>query len=462
MKTVADPVPISPRYRLLLIAVLGAVCTIGPFSTDLYLPALPTVAGDLDASPRTIGLTITMFIVGMGIGQLVAGPLSDAFGRKRPLVAGLSVFTAAALVSAVTPSAGLLVAVRTVGGLAGAFGIAIANAIVTDHYRGRDAARFLSRLALVSGLAPIVAPLIGGQLLRFTSWRGVFFILTGIGVLMVASVVFGLRESLPREQRRPASLPGTVRVMGGLSRDRLFMGFAVSGALTSAAFFTYITASSFVFQDIYGASPVMFSLLFACNAVGYLVASQLNHLLLRWWSPRALLGAGLVVGCVAGIGVLVAAASAGLGMAALAVPLFFMVAGLGLVYPNSTALALSLHPQVAGSASAYFGTLRIGLGAAVTPLAAVSVSLGALPMGLVIAACGIAALGVFGLVLRGGEGVMAASPAPSGEAATGGPTPEAAAGAPVLEGAATGAVSAEVAADEVAVAEAAASDVYVG
>src|SRR5450756_2197068 len=199
---------LSRPRRIVLIVVLGSVCTIGPFSTDLYLPALPTVATDLAASSSSIALTVTTFLVGLALGQLLAGPLSDTYGRRLPLLVGLPVFTVASLVCALTPSAGVLVALRLVQGLAGASGMAIANAVVTDYSRGRHAARLLSRLALVSGLAPIIAPLVGAQLLRVTSWRGIFVVLTGLGIVLFSAVALGLRESLPREKRQAGGRRG--------------------------------------------------------------------------------------------------------------------------------------------------------------------------------------------------------------------------------------------------------------
>jgi len=383
---------------MILVAVLGSVCTIGPFSTDLYLPALPTVAADLGASSSSIALTVTTFLLGLALGQLLAGPLSDTYGRRRPLLVGLIVFTAASLVCALTPSAGVLVVVRLVQGLAGASGIVIANAVVTDYSRGRQAARLLSRLALVSGLAPIVAPLVGAQLLRVTSWRGIFVLLTGLGILLFAAVALGLRESLPREQRQARGATQTLRTMGMLSRDLRFMGLASTSALACVAFFAYLAASSFVYQDLYGASPVLFSLLFATNAIGMLTVSQLNHRLLGRFSPRQVLGTGLVIGSISGLAVLIVTLVGGLGIVALAIPLFILVASQGFIFPDSTALALSLHPEVAGSASAYFGTFRLGLGALATPLVGIGGAVSGLPMAIVIAVSSAAALAVFAAV----------------------------------------------------------------
>ena len=398
METTSHLSRLSRPRRIVLIVVLGSVCTIGPFSTDLYLPALPTVATDLAASSSSIALTVTTFLVGLALGQLLAGPLSDSYGRRLPLLVGLTVFTVASLVCALTPSAGVLVVVRLVQGLAGASGMAIANAVVTDYSRGRQAARLLSRLALVSGLAPIIAPLVGAQLLRVTSWRGIFVVLTGLGIVLFSAVALGLRESLPREKRQAGGATRTLRTMGMLSRDLRFMGFASTSALSFVAFFAYLAASSFVYQDLYGASPVFFSLLFAMNAIGMLAVSQLNHRLLARFTPRELLGAGLAIGSLSGLAVLVVTLVGGLGIVALAVPLFVLVASLGFVFPDSTALALSLHPDVAGSASAYFGTFRLGLGALATPLVGIGGAVSGLPMAIVIAISSAAALAVFAAV----------------------------------------------------------------
>jgi DHA1 family bicyclomycin/chloramphenicol resistance-like MFS transporter len=236
------------------------------------------------------------------------------------------------------------------------------------------------------------------------SWRGIFVVLAGIGVVLVASVAFGLRETLPREQRKAGGPGGVLRTMGMLSRDPGFMVYTLTSALTFMGFFAYLAGSSFVYQDTYGASPVLFSVLFASNALGMLAANQLNHSLLARFTPRQLLGAGLLAGTLAAIAVLVVIVVGGLGIAAFSVPVFVLVASIGLVAPNSTALALSLHPEVAGSASAYFGTLRYGLGALATPLVGIGGAVGGLPMALVMVVSGIAALVLFALVARYSRG----------------------------------------------------------
>jgi DHA1 family bicyclomycin/chloramphenicol resistance-like MFS transporter len=385
----------SRGRRTAIVAILGGLWTIGPFSIDLYLPALPTLGSDLGASQQQVAVTVTAFLVGLAFGQVQAGALSDTYGRRRPLVAGLLLFTLATLACALAPTIEVLIAARFLQGLGGAAGMAISNAAVTDYVRGRQAARLLSRLAIIGGVAPIIAPLAGGQLLRVTSWRGLFVVLTVIALTLFLSVLLGLPESLPRERRSSAGLPTLARSLLTLTRDGRFMGFALVSALSFAGFFAYLAGSSFVYQDVYGVSPAAFSVLFATNAVGMLGASDLNHRLLARLSPAQLLGAALAVNAVAGAAALSVLLAGGLGIWALAAPLFVLVASIGFIIPNSTALALSLHPDVAGKASAYFGTLRLGLGALATPLVGLGGGMDGVSMGLVIAGAGLLALGLF-------------------------------------------------------------------
>lgn len=391
---------LSPRRLIVLLVVLGGVCSIGPIATDLFLPALPSVAADLGASTQSIALTMTTFLAGLALGQMLAGPLSDTYGRRRPLLVGMVVFTASSLLCAFTPSAGVLIALRAVQGLSGAAGLVIAYAVITDYVRGRRAARLLSRLAIISGVAPIIAPLAGAQILRFTSWRGVFVVVAALGLLLLVGVVFGMRESLPAERRSAGGLSTTLRTMSALSRDATFMGLSVSSALSFVAFFAYLAGSSFVYQDVYHVSPMTFSVLFSLNALGMLGANQLNHRLLARFRPRTLLLASLIVSAIAGAVVLAVALVGGLGLLALAVPLFVFVASLGLMMPDATAMALSLHPDAAGSASAYFGTMRLALGALATPLVGIGGSVSAVPMATVIAVSAVASLGVLMAIWR--------------------------------------------------------------
>ncbi|MBE0529066.1 MAG: multidrug effflux MFS transporter [Thermoleophilia bacterium] len=393
-------VDFSSGRRAGIILILGGLWTIGSFATDLYLPAMPATASDLGASAQAVALSVTTFLIGLSFGQLLAGPLSDIYGRRRTLLAGLLVFTVSALVCVFAPSVEMLIAVRFIQGVAGAFGLAIPSAIITDYSRGRDAARLFSRVAFIGGVAPIVAPLLGAQLLIRSGWRGPFVAMTVIGLILTASVAIGLSESLPQGKRSARGLSPALRSMAMLSRDVDFMGYTVTTALVFVAFFTYLTGSSFVYQEVYGVSATFYSVLFAVNAVGMLAATQVNHRLLARFSPRQLLAAALMADAAAGATLLAVVLIGGLGIWAFAAPIFVLVTSLGFIYANSTALALSLHPEVAGSAAAYFGTMRLGLGALATPLVALGGTVSAFPMALMIALSLVAALALFAVIAR--------------------------------------------------------------
>lgn len=374
-----------------LVIILGALSAFGPFSIDMYLPALPALGRDFGAGASAVQLTLSACLLGLAVGQLVAGAISDARGRRRPLLVGLVAYALASLLCLFAPSVGALVALRFVQGCAGAAGIVIARAMVRDLHTGVAAARFFSLLMLVNGLAPILAPIIGGQLLRVTSWRGVFVVLTAIGVLLLLAALYGLDETLPPARRQSGGLRVTLATFGRLLADRAFMGYALSSGLAFAAMFVYISGSPFVLQDIYGVSPQLFSVLFGLNALGLVSCSQVNGRIVGRVPMRLLLTLGLL-GAATGALALLVAVIAGLGLAGVLPALFLVVASLGLVAPNATALALADHPHTAGSASALLGVMQFVIGAVAAPLAGVAGTATALPMALVIAVLDGAAL----------------------------------------------------------------------
>jgi DHA1 family bicyclomycin/chloramphenicol resistance-like MFS transporter len=394
----------SPRRRAVIILIFGGLWTLGSFATDLFLPAMPAAADALGASESAVALSVTTFLLGLGLGQLIAGPVSDGRGRRPTLLVGLVVFTVSALVCLVAPSVEVLVAVRLVQGMAAAFGLAIPNAMVTDYARGREAARLFSWILIIGGVAPLVASLTGAQMLNLLGWRGPFVALTAISVLALAGVSLWLPESLPQERRSRGGLRAALSAMAELVRDGRFMGYTFTGALIYMAFFAYLGGSSFVLQHQYGVSPTTYSVLFAVNAVGMLAAGQANHRLLAHFSPRVLLAAALVAFALAGVAVLVSALTGALGLWGLAIPFFVIVAGMGVILPDLTALALSLHPEVAGTASACFGGLRLGIGALAMPLIGIGGTITATSMTLMTAVAGVAALVVFALTARSARG----------------------------------------------------------
>lgn len=389
-----------PR-RLPLVLILGSLTALGPLTIDLYLPALPQVSGDLHVSQAVTQLTLTAFMVGIALGQLVIGPLSDTLGRRRPLLTGLTVYVAASVLCAFAPNPTVLIGMRLVQGLAGAAGIVIARAVVRDLYDGLGAARLLSSLMLVSGTAPILAPVLGAQLLRLTSWRGVFVTLTLLGLAVLAATAALLTETLPAGRRRRGGLPDTLRTMRGLVGDGRFSGYLLTGSLGFAALFAYIAGSSFTLQEVYGASPQTYSLLFALNSVGMVATGQLNGkwLLGRFPSFR-ILATGLAVLVAAGTALVVLAAFTHAGLPWIATALFFTACPVGMILPTTTALSLQRAPHAAGSASALLGTTQFLMGAVAPALAGLGGQGTALPMALSVLGLALAAAGCFLVLCR--------------------------------------------------------------
>ena len=378
-----------------MFVLLGGLTAFGPLSIDMYLPGLPAIARDLSASESVIQLTLTACLIGLALGQVVAGPVSDALGRRRPLLVGVAGYAIASLLCALAPSAPALVGLRLLQGLTGAAGIVIARAIVRDMYSGSAAARYFSRLILIMGLAPILAPVLGGQVLRFTSWHGIFVVLAGISLLLLVGAAAGLPETLPVARRREGSLVDTGRTFRRLAKDSLFVGYALSGGLAFGAMFAYIAGSPFVLQGIYHVSPQTFGLIFGANALGFVITSQVNGSLVSRVPPERLLLGGLIVGATGGLSLLAVVAIGGLGLGAVVPPLFVLVSSIGFVVPNAIALALSRHPEAAGTGSALLGLIQSGVGAIGAPLVGIAGNSSALPMATVIAVSGTGAILTF-------------------------------------------------------------------
>jgi len=401
--------PKKPR-RVQLVFILGALTAFGPFSIDMYLPALPSLSRDFGTGAAQAQLTLSACLLGLALGQVIAGPISDALGRRRPLLVGLAAYALASLLCVVAPSVYAFVVLRFIQGFAGAAGIVIARAVVRDLHSGVAAARFFSLLMLVNGLAPILAPIFGGLLLRYTSWRGIFVVLAIIGTLLLLATATGLGETLPPDRRQSGGVRATITTFRQLLADRSYMGYALSCGLAFAAMFAYISGSPFVLQDIYGISPQLFSVIFGMNALGLVIVGQVNGRLVGRVSPTRLLVAGLIATATGGVALLSVVTIGGMGamgaMGAIGLvgilpSLFVVVSSLGFVLPNATALALSDHPRVAGSASALLGVLQYSIGAAAAPLVGAFGTGTALPMSVVIATLGCSALVVFVLLVRG-------------------------------------------------------------
>ncbi|MBJ9989780.1 multidrug effflux MFS transporter [Paenibacillus sp. S28] len=385
--------------RVWMIIVLGALSAFGPFSLDMYLPSLPEMAKSMHTTASLTQLSLTSCLIGLAVGQLLAGPISDVRGRRTPLMIGMVVYGVSSLLCAFSPSIELLILLRFIQGIAGSAGIVISRAIVRDMYSGSELTKFFSMLMLVNGAAPILSPILGGQLLQVTSWRGVFIVLTAIGVAMLLAVMLGLPETLAPGNRSSGGTLGTVKTFGKLLRDGKFMGLALSSGFISAAMFAYISGSPFVLQEIYGVSPQMFSVIFATNGLGIIIAGQITGRLAGRVSERKLLVTGITLATIGGVLLLILLA-AGAGLAAILPPLFVVVSCVGIVGTAGSSLALQDYGRSAGSASALLGLLSYIFGGIVSPLVGIGGSTSALPMGIVIACADVGAVLCYVLLVR--------------------------------------------------------------
>jgi DHA1 family bicyclomycin/chloramphenicol resistance-like MFS transporter len=354
--------------RLRLVLVLGALVALGPLSIDMYLPALPTIARDLLSTESTIQLTISGTVLGLGLGQLLVGPLSDAVGRRMPLIVGTGVHVLASLLCLVAPNVELLTAARVLQGLGASAGAVLALAMVRDLFTDQAAATLLSRLILVMGVSPVLAPTLGSALLRWTQWRGVFVALAVLALAIAVFAAVALPETLPAHRRQPLELGATVRAYGTLLTDRTFVGLLLVAGLAMAALFGFVAGASFVFQQQYGLTQAQFGLLFGVSAVWLIAATQLNARLMRRYRPHQVLVAASVAATSAGAVLFILALVGAGGMLAVAVPLWVALFFAGLMLPNAPAVALAAYGERAGTAAAMLGAEQFGVGAAVSPV----------------------------------------------------------------------------------------------
>ncbi|WP_328746806.1 multidrug effflux MFS transporter [Streptomyces sp. NBC_00285] len=391
------------RTGLFVTLLLGGLTATPPLAMDMYLPSLPEVTGALHAPAATVQLTLTACLLGMALGQLVVGPMSDRWGRRRPLLAGLVVYVVATALCAVAPTVEFLVGFRLAQGLAGAAGIVIARAVVRDLYDGVAMARFFSTLMLIGGVAPIVAPLIGGQILRVTDWRGVFVVLTAIGALLAVLVWVRLPETLPPAERHTGGVGEALHSMRRLLSDLPFTGYLLTGGFAFAALFAYISASPFVIQEIYGASPQTFSLLFGVNSVGLVVVGQINgKVLVGRVGLDRVLGVGLLTVTAAAAALLLMSTGVfgEVGLVPVAAALFVLMSAMGVALPNAQTLALLRTKHSAGSASALLGTSSFLIGAVASPLVGMGGEDTAVPMAVVQLVAALVALTCFMAMCR--------------------------------------------------------------
>lgn len=370
---------------------LGALSMFGPLSTDMFLPGLPALTRDLHTTAASANLALTASVLGLALGQLIAGPVSDSFGRVRPIRVGLVGYTIASVLCALAPSIWPLIVVRFIQGMCGGSSIVIARAIVRDLFEGVRAAQMFATLIMLSGIAPVIAPLVGGGVLAVSDWRGVFVVLAGIGVLELVVAVRFVPETLAPGDRHSGELSGILRSFGGLIADRRFSPWVASFALSFGVMFAWISGGSYVLENVYGVSPQLFGVIFAINALAFSATSQLCVAFLERLSPARLARYGLTAVAIVSVAALVITA-VGTSIWPLLVVLLLMLAANGVVMPNAISAAMASQGDRLGSASALIGLAQFGFGALLAPFVGIGGSHDAVPMGIAMGVCGVAAL----------------------------------------------------------------------
>lgn len=379
--------------------VLGALTALGSFTIDLYLPAFPVIEGDLDAPTAVIQLTLTATTVGFAVGQLLVGPWSDRVGRRLPLIAATSIHVVASLGVALAPAIEWLFVFRVLQGVGAAAGGVVAMAIVRDLFGGLPLVRMLSRLSLVNGLAPILAPVIGSQLLLVMPWRGMFVFLAIYGGLgLLASVLF-LVETLPPARRVDLGHSTARERYRALFSDRVFVGVAIIAGMTFSGLFAYLSSSSFLFQQVYGLDAQQFGFLFAINSLGVVGGVQASSFLARFVGPQWILAVALTV-LLLSAGTIVVLDSLGFGLMGILVPLWFFITACGFSFPCTQVLALAHHGSEAGTAASLLGALNFGLAGAISPIVGLFGIDTAVPMGSIMACTALVSIAVLWIVVR--------------------------------------------------------------
>lgn len=385
------------NFRTILI--LGALSAFGPLAIDFYLPAFPAMALAFGTDEQHVQLTLAAYFLGLSLGQLAYGPISDRFGRRLPLLSGVALFTLASLACAYAPSLEWLIGARFVQALGGCAGMVISRAVVADKCDAVGSAKVFSQLMLVMGLAPILAPMLGGLLVNTTGWQSIFLVLTGFSAAAGLAVALGLPESMPAHvPRQPLS--GALRQYARLVKDSVYLGHALTGGIAIAGMFAYIAGSPFVLIKLYGVPAEHFGWLFGTNAAGFILVAQVNARLLAKRGPAFLLVRAVWVYFLAGLTLLAVSAMRPEALWPLLIPLFICIASLGCIIPNASACAMNGQGARAGSASAMLGCLQFSIAAGAAALVGVLHDGSAVPMAMVISLCGLLVVSVALLTRR--------------------------------------------------------------
>ena len=394
----------SKRLRHIeLIVLLGAVTAFAPVSIDMYLPALPVLGDEYGASPGHVQLSVATFFLGLAIGQGFYGPLSDRFGRTRPLFAGLTLFVLSSIACALAPSINFLIAVRFFQALGACSGQVIARAVVRDLFEPREAVQVFSLLVLVMGVSPVLAPLLGGEIMQWYPWRTIFWVIAALGVAGLIGTLVRLRET-HRNPHRKLAIGNVIRTYGELLRNRVFLGYVLTGGMAMAGMFAYIVGSPYVFIEYFHVTTAHFGFFFGVNALGLVLAAQLNARLVRRFTSDEIIGKVLMIQVGSGVLLFAGVWTGVLQLYGVAVFLFIYVSSVGCLFPNITAMAMAPHGARAGSASAMIGVVQFTLAATSASLIGAVNSGAAMPVATLIGICGVSAAILYrGMVATAGN-----------------------------------------------------------
>ncbi|MDZ5722137.1 MFS transporter [Bacillus sp. SXabc123] len=392
------------KERLALAFLLGMLAILGPLNIDMYLPSFPEIADDLSASASLVQLSLTACLIGLTIGQLIVGPVSDAQGRRKPLLICIFLFALSSLFCALSPNITTLVAARFLQGFTASAGLVLSRAIVRDVFTGRELSKFFSLLMVITAVAPMVAPMTGGAilLLPFATWHTIFHVLMIIGFLLVLLIALRLKETLPPEKRIPSSIGTSVKTMGSLLKDRSFMGYALTVGFIHGGSFAYVSGTPFVYQDIYGVSPQVFSILFGINGLAIISGSFIIGRFGGIIHEKNLLRMAVITAMIATAVLLTMTMIHG-PLATLVISIFIYMITIGMVLTSTFTLAMEKQGHRAGSASALLGMLPLLLGSIVSPLVGINETT-AIPMGAIMFVTAvIGSLAFFGLTKERAE-----------------------------------------------------------
>jgi MFS transporter, DHA1 family, multidrug resistance protein len=405
--------PAQPQSRRFLPTLLLLLTVFGPISMDLYLPALPALTTELGAVTSVAQLTVTACLIGLALGQLIAGPVSDQFGRRRVLLIGVVAYVVTSALCAASPSIEALIAARFVQGLAGGVGIVIGQAAGRDLFSGTQLIRFYGRLTVFGGLAAVIGPLLGGQLNTFLDWRGLFAFLALLGAILLAVIARAFPDTLPATRRTSGGFTRTVSDVRTLLADQRFRGAVLNQGFLYAALFAYLSGSTYVLQEIYGLSPQAYAAAFGLNSAGFMMSGFLAGRAAERWSVPGTLAIGIGVTGAGALGLLITGLTDA-PLPVVIVSLLALASGVAISSPPATTLALADWPQMAGTASSLLGMVRFGFGGISAPLVGVAGAATVLPLGAVTTACVILAAAAFaGLAARPSRAAVAAANAPA-------------------------------------------------